>query len=94
MQIMTKNFVSDALRSGLEKKPPVAVRVLLLLATAVFYVFALNQRYAMIDEFAEYRMEELIRITAAVYTAIFAVSFGVQTVTGKRCPPMCTSCWR
>ena len=84
---MTKNFVSDALRSGLEKKPPVAVRVLLLLlATAVFYVFALNQRYAMIDEFAEYRMEELIRITAAVYTAIFAVSLSVQQVIARKQP--------
>lgn len=84
---MTKNFVSDALRSGLEKKPPVAVRVLLLLlATAVFYVFALNQRYAMIDEFAEYRMEELIRITAAVYTAIFAVSLSVQQAIARKQP--------
>lgn len=84
MQIMTKNFASDALRRGLEKKPPVVLRVLLLfLATAVFYVFALNQRYAMIDEFSGYRMEELIRITALVYTAIYAVSLCVQQRIGR-----------
>ena len=82
---MTKNFVSDALRSGLEKKPPVLVRVLgVLLSVAVFYVFALNQRYAMIDEFSGYRMQELIRITAAAYTAIFAVSLCVQQLIARR----------
>lgn len=84
---MTKNFVSDALRGGLEKKPTVLVRALLvLLSAAVFYVFAINQRYAMIDEFGGNRMEELIRITAAVYTAIFAVSLSVQQMLGKKQP--------
>ncbi|MBR3794703.1 MAG: hypothetical protein IKK34_01565 [Clostridia bacterium] len=84
---MTKNFVSDALRGGLEKKPPVPVRVLLaLLSTAVFYVFALNQRYAMIDEFSGSRMEELIRITAAVYTVIYAVSLCVQQTIARKQP--------
>ena len=82
---MTKNFVSDALRSALEKRPPVLARVLLvLLSTAVFYVFAIHQRYAMIDEFAEYRMEALIRITAAVYTAIFAASLSVQQAIARK----------
>lgn len=84
---MTENFVSDALRGGLEKKPPVLLRALgVLLSAAVFYVFAINQRYAMIDEFSGYRMQELIRITAAVYTAIFAVSLCVQQLITKRQP--------
>ena len=84
---MTKNFVSDALRGGLKKKPPVLLRALgVLLSAAVFYVFALNQRYAMIDEFSGYRMQELIRITAAAYTAIFAVSLSVQQLIAKKQP--------
>ncbi len=84
---MTKNFVSDALRGGLKKKPPVLLRALgVLLSAAVFYVFGLNQRYAMIDEFSGYRMQELIRITAVVYTAIFAVSLCVQQALARKQP--------
>lgn len=84
---MTKDFASDALRTALEKKPPLLLRaVLYVLSVAVFYVFALNARYAMIDEFSGYRMDELIRITAAVYTVIYAVSLLVQMRVGRRQP--------
>ena len=84
---MKKDFVSDALRSGLGKRLNRTARVLLwLLAGAVFFVFARYARYAMIDEFSGYRMAELQIMTAGVYTAIFAVSFGAQLVTGKKLP--------
>jgi len=84
---MKKDFVSDALRKGLNKEMPKAARVLLwVLSAAVFFVFARCARYAKIDEFSGYRTAELQILTAAVYTAIFAVSFGVQTVTGKKMP--------
>ena len=84
---MKKDFVSDALRSGLGKRLNKTARVLLwLLAGAVFFVFARYARYAMIDEFSGYRMAELQIMTAGVYTAIFAVSFGVQLAAGKKLP--------
>ncbi|MDO5299242.1 MAG: glycosyltransferase 87 family protein [Clostridia bacterium] len=82
---MTKNFVSDTLRAPLGKKPPLAVQaVLFLLATAVFYAFAVSARYAVLDEFSDYRIAELTRITAIVYTAIFAIAYGVQLRVGRR----------
>jgi len=84
---MKKDFVSDALRSGLNKRPAGAVRVLLwVLSTAVFFVFARYARYAKIDDFSGYRMAELQILTAVVYTAIFALSYAVQTAVGKRLP--------
>jgi len=84
---MKKDFVSDALRSGLNKRPAGAVRVLLwVLSTAVFFVFARYARYAKIDDFSGYRMAELQILTATVYTAIFAMSYGIQTAVGKRLP--------
>lgn len=84
---MTKDFADHALRAALEKKPGRLARALLLaLAAAVFCLFALNARYAMIDEFSGYRMQELIRITAVVYTAIFALSYAVQLRAGRNLP--------
>ena len=84
---MKKDFVSDALRKGLNKEMPKAARVLLwVLSAAVFFVFARYARYAMIDEFSGYRTAELQILTAVVYTAIFTVSFGIQIVTGKKLP--------
>lgn len=84
---MKKDFVSDALRCGLNKKPTAAVRALLwMLSAAVFFVFARYARYAKIDDFSGYRIAELQILTATVYTAIFALSYGIQTVVGKRLP--------
>jgi len=84
---MTKNYVSDALRGGLNKKANLIVRcALFVLATAVFFVFARYARYAKIDDFSGYRMDELQIITAAMYTCIFAVSYLVQLFTGRKQP--------
>ena len=84
---MTKDFVSSALRSGLEKKPCRILRICLwLLSAAVFYVFARYARYAIIDEFSGYRMAELQVMTAAIYTAIFALSCAVQMHEGRELP--------
>ena len=84
---MKKDFVSDALRRGLNKKPCAAVRAgLFLLAAAVFFVFARYARYARIDEFSGTNTAGLARITAAMYTAIFAVSYAVQLRVGKKLP--------
>lgn len=64
---MKKDFVSDALRKGLNKEMPKAARVLLwVLSAAVFFVFARYARYAMIDEFSGYRTAELQILTAVV----------------------------
>lgn len=84
---MTKDFADHALRTALERKPGrVARAVLLVLSAGVFLLFALHARYAMIDEFAGYRMEELIRTTAIVYTVIYALSFAVQLRAGRSLP--------
>ena len=82
---MTKNCVSDALRAGLRKEAPLPVRALLLAAaSAVFFAFARYARYAMIDQFSGYRVDELACITAAMFTAIFALSGAVQLHIGRR----------
>ena len=84
---MTKDFVSDALRSGLKKRPgKVTLAVLLVLSTAVFFVFARFARYALIDEFSGYRTGELAVITATAYTAIFALSYAIQLRVGRKLP--------
>ena len=55
---MKKDFVSEALRSALGKRTPAWARILLaVLATAVFYVFALNARYATLDEYSSFKMD-------------------------------------
>ena len=84
---MNKNFVSDALRSGLEKKPSAIVRAgMLVLASAVFFVFARFARYAMIDEFSGNHPGKLAMITAAMFTVIYAVSYAIQLRVGRRLP--------
>ena len=62
---MNKNFADDALRGLLGRRVPAWARcALVLLATAVFAVFAYHARYAKIDEFTGFRAEELIRLCA------------------------------
>ena len=82
---MTKDFASNALRGALNKRLPWWAQALLwVLATAVFYAFAANARYARMDEFAGYRMGEMLFVTATAYTVIFAVSLAVQLRVGRR----------
>ena len=84
---MKKYYVSDALRRGLEKKPSLLARaVMLVLATAVFFVFARYARYAQIDEYSGTNTAGLARITAAMYTAIYALSYAVQLRAGRKLP--------
>lgn len=84
---MTKDFVSSALREGLEKKPCRIARIcLFIVSVAVFFVFARYARYAMIDEFSGYRVAELQIFTAIVYTVIFALAYAVQLRVGRNLP--------
>lgn len=84
---MKKDFVSDALRRGLEKKPcAIARAAMLVLASAVFFVFARVARYALIDEFSGNDTGSLAMITAAMFTAIYAISYAVQLRTGRKLP--------
>lgn len=86
---MTKDFASDALRGALKSAFRGGHQALLwAMATAVFYAFAVNARYARMDEFAEYRLDEMLMITATAFTAIFAVSLAVQLRVGRR-----LECW-
>ena len=84
---MTKNFVSDALRTGLNKRPGKAMlAALFAVSTAVFFVFARYARYALIDEFSGDATAELAMITAAAYTVIFALSYAIQLRVGRKLP--------
>ena len=84
---MKKDFVSDALRRGLEKKPcAIARAAMLVLASAVFFAFARVARYALIDEFSGNDTGSLAMITAAMFTAIYAISYAVQLRTGRKLP--------
>lgn len=84
---MKKDFVSDALRRGLEKKPCAAARAaMLVLASAVFFMFARVARYALIDEFSGTNTAGLAMITAAMYTVIYVISYAVQLHTGRKLP--------
>ena len=74
---MNKNFADDALRGLLGRRVPAWARyALVLLATAVFAVFAYHARYAKIDEFTGFRAEELIRFTTVVLAALYALTAG------------------
>lgn len=82
---MNKNFADDALRGLLERRVPAWARcALVLLATAVFAVFAYHARYAKIDEFTGFRAEELIRFTAVVLAALYALTAAVALHIGRR----------
>ncbi|MGN0775736.1 MAG: hypothetical protein ACI4MM_03565 [Candidatus Ventricola sp.] len=84
---MKKNVVSDGLRTGLNRKPGTLVRIaLLVLATAVFFVFARYARYAKIDDFSGYKTSQMQILSGVIFGAIFAVSYAVQLHTGKKLP--------
>lgn len=82
---MNKNFADDALRGLLGRRMPAWARyALLLAATAVFAAFAYHARYAKIDEFTGFRAEELIRFTAAVLAALYALTAATALHIGKK----------
>lgn len=84
---MKKDFVSGALRSALDKRCAPWVRALLVMAaTAVFYLFAVNARYAKLDEFIASEIPALTRMTAVMFTAIFAAAAAVQMRAGRKLP--------
>lgn len=84
---MKKNVVSDALRTGLNKRPGRLARaVLWVLAVAVFFVFARYARYAKIDDFSGYKTDEMQIFSGVVFGAIFAVSYAVQLRAGRKLP--------
>ena len=84
---MKKNCVSDALRSGLEKKPGKLARIVLwVLATAVFFVFARYARYAKIDEFSGYKTAEMQMLSGAIFGVIYAAAYAVQLRAGRKLP--------
>lgn len=84
---MNKDFADDALRTLAKRRAPAWAQALLfVLATAVFAVFAYHARYARLDEFAAFRLEELTRFTAGVFTALYAVTLLVQLRIGRKMP--------
>ena len=84
---MNREPVSNALRRALNTRCPGWVRALLVvLATAVFALLAHAARYAMIDEYADFRHDEILMITTVVFAAVFAVSAAVQMRTARRLP--------
>ena len=84
---MKKNVVSDALRTGLGKTPGKLARVMLWgLAVAVFFVFARYARYAKIDDFSGYKVDEMQMLSGVVFGAVFALAYAVQLRAGKRLP--------
>lgn len=84
---MNREPVSNALRRALNTRCPGWVRALLVaLATAVFALLAHAARYAMIDEYADFRHDEILMITTVIFAAVFAVSAAVQMRTARRLP--------
>lgn len=83
----TLNRADDGLRSLLESRTNRMVRLLLLAAgSALFFLMAFHARYAKIDEFYGGDPTSRLQLTAGVYTAIFALSFGIQLRVGRRLP--------
>ena len=76
---MTKDYPSEMLRGELNRKAAPWMRALLLtVSTAVFFGFAWHARYATLDSYGSWQMDELLLMTAVMFTAVFALSFGVQ----------------
>ena len=82
---MNKNVADDALRGLLKRRMPAWARAALVLAaTAVFAVFAYHARYAKLDEFGGFRLEEMTRFTAGVMAAVYALTAAVALRIGKK----------
>ena len=84
---MKNELVSEALRGALEKKPAPWGRALLaVLATAVFYVFAVNARYATLDDYGSFNYDELLTMTGVMFTAVYAAMIAVQMKRSRTLP--------
>lgn len=82
---MNKNVADDALRGLMGRRMPAWARcALVLAATAVFAVFAYHARYAKIDEFTGFRMEEMTRLIAGVLAALYALTVAVELHIGRK----------
>lgn len=76
---MTKDFPSEVLRGALGRRPAPWLRAVLAVAsTAVFFLFAYYARYATLDLYGSYQMDELKLMTAVMFTLPYAVLIGVQ----------------
>ena len=83
---MTKDF-SEMLRGALSRKAAPWLRAALLaVGTAVFFAFAYHARYAILDQYGSWQMSQLTLMTACLFTAVFALSFGVQLRFARRQP--------
>ena len=87
---MKKDSLSALVRRALGRKGAApAAAALWLIACGVFYVFAANARYAVIDEYGAYDTARMIAMTARVFTAIYALSLAVQLRMARRMSPLC-----
>lgn len=84
---MKNDIVSEALRSLLGKKPAAWVRALLgVLATAVFYWFAVNARYATLDDYGSFNFDELLTMTGVMFTIVYGAMIAVQMKRSRTLP--------
>ena len=84
---MKNDIVSEALRKLLGKKAAPWMRALLaVLSTAIFYVFALNARYATLDEYGSFNFDELLTMTAVMFTIVYGAMIAVQMKHSKTLP--------
>ena len=84
---MTKDYPSEMLRGALQRKAAPWLRAALLaVGTAVFFVFALYARYATLDNYGSWQMDQLLLMTAVMFSSVFALSYGVQLRFAKSQP--------
>ena len=84
---MTKDYPSEMLRGALSRKAAPWLRAALLaVGTAVFFAFAYQARYATLDNYGSWQMSRLLLMTAVMFTAVFALSYGVQLRFAKNQP--------
>ena len=84
---MKNERVSDAMRGALSKKLPAWARALLAaLATCVFFVFAMNARYATLDDYGSFNYDELLRMTGVMFTIVYAAMIAVQMKRSRSLP--------
>lgn len=82
---MGKDTISEWTRRALRARSAALWRALLWAAScAVFCAFALNARYASIDEFAAYGVARMTRITAASFTAVYALTLALALSLSRR----------
>lgn len=72
---MTADIVSDGIRACLKKKASyIVILGLFILSVCVFFYIAMQQRYALIDDFTGIHQTEYIRITSIAFTCVFAIT--------------------